>query len=155
MGFSITSPLFTSGQAIPTRFTRHAENVSPPLVWYDPPAAAQSFLLVMEDVMGPWPHWIAYDITGDHLPEDAGRENGPLSQGLNRYGRAAYDGPEPPSDETYHPYRFRFAALSCPRLEVGSGASLKEVRAAAGPFLISEAELIGIYTQIDPTAEIR
>lgn len=155
MGFSITSPLFTSGQAIPARFTRHGENVSPPLVWAGAPEGTRSFLLVMEDVLGPWPHWIAHDIVGTHLAEDAGREGSPLRQVANRYGRAAYDGPEPPSGETYHPYRFRLAALNCPTLDVQPSDDVDAVREKARSFLIEEAELIGIYTSIDPTAEIR
>jgi Raf kinase inhibitor-like YbhB/YbcL family protein len=155
MGFSVTSPLFASGQAIPFRFTRLGENVSPPLVWYGPPDATQSFILLMEDVMGPWPHWLAYDIVGDHLPENAGKEGGPLRQGLNRYGRAAYDGPEPPPGETYHPYRFRLAALNCPMLDVGGRTAAADIWEASRPFQIVEAELIGIFTDIDPSAEIR
>jgi Raf kinase inhibitor-like YbhB/YbcL family protein len=155
MGFSITSPLFTSGQAIPTRFTRHGENISPPLVWYGAPEGTRSFLLVMEDALGPWPHWVAYDITGDHLPENAGREGGALKQGVNRYGRAAYDGPEPPPGETYHPYRFRFIALNRPTLDVAPADTVETLLERARPHLIEETELIGIYTHIDDTAEIR
>lgn len=155
MGFIVTSPLFTSGQAIPTRFTRNGENISPPLVWSGAPDGTQSFMLVMEDVLGPWPHWIAWDLTGEHLPENAGREGGRLRQGRNRYGRLAYDGPEPPPGETYHPYRFRLAALRAPTLEVPPDATVEALREAAGPLLIEEAELIGIYTHIDSTAEIR
>lgn len=155
MGFSITSPLFTTGQAIPTRFTRRGENISPPLVWSGAPETTASFMLLMEDVMGPWPHWLAYDLTGQHLPENAGAQDGPLRHALNRYGRAAYDGPEPPPDETYHPYRFRLAALSCAALQLEPGRTAAEAWQAAAPFLIEEAELIGLYTSIDPTAEIR
>jgi hypothetical protein len=155
MGFSITSPLFASGQAIPTRFTRLGENISPPLVWYGAPQATRSFILLMEDVLGPWPHWIAWNITGDRLPENAGAQDGPLMQGANRYGRAAYDGPEPPPGETYHPYRFRFAALNCDTLQLDRGAGAQAAWEASRPFQIEEAELIGIFTSIDPTAEIR
>lgn len=155
MGFSITSPLFASGQAIPTRFTRRGENISPPLVWYGPPEEARSFILLMEDVLGPWPHWIAWNITGDRLPENAGAQDGPLTQGVNRYGRSAYDGPEPPPGETYRPYRFRFAALNCEKLQLDRGADAQAAWDASRPFQIEEAELIGIFTAIDPTAEIR
>lgn len=155
MGFSITSPLFASGQAIPTRFTRHGENISPPLVWSGAPEGTQSFLLVMEDVLGPWPHWAVYDLAGGRLPENAGQIGGQLRQGINRYGRAAYDGPEPPPGETYHPYRFRLAALSCATLDVTGEVPAERLGEAAAPFLLEEAELIGIYTHIDSSAEVR
>ena len=57
--------------------------------------------------------------------------------------------------ETYHPYRFRFAALNCETLQVDQAADAAAIWQASRPFQIEEAELIGIYTAIDPTAEIR
>jgi hypothetical protein len=155
MGFSITSSLFASGQAIPFRFARAGENISPPLVWEGEPDATRSFILMMEDVMGPWPHWLAYDLTLRHLPENAGAPDGPLAQAINRYGRAAYDGPEPPPCETYHPYRFRLAALSCESLSLSPGRTAQEAWDASAPHRIGEVELFGIYTALDPTAQVR
>lgn len=154
MGFFITSPVFASGQAIPARFTRDGENISPPLVWEGAPANTRSFVLMMEDPI-PSPavrYWIAYDIAVQHLPENAGAEGAPLRHGRNNFGRAAYDGPAPPPGETYHPFYFRLAALDVARLDVEPGAPAEAIWNAARPHRIAEAELIGLYTRIDPTA---
>jgi phosphatidylethanolamine-binding protein (PEBP) family uncharacterized protein len=44
MGFSFTSPLFASGQAIPFRFARAGGTNLPPLVWSGEPDAMCSFV---------------------------------------------------------------------------------------------------------------
>ncbi|WP_293857871.1 YbhB/YbcL family Raf kinase inhibitor-like protein [uncultured Alsobacter sp.] len=155
MAFYITSPLFTNGQAIPQRFARGGENVSPPLVWSGAPPGTRSFVLLMEDAMGPWPYWAAHGITGERLPENAGAASGPLRHGVNRYGNACYDGPEPPPDEVFHPYRFRLGALRSERLDVPDAIPAFELWAAAEPHMLGECDLIGLYSRLDPTAQVR
>lgn len=154
MGFFIVSPLFTSGQAIPVRFTRDGDNVSPPLEWHGAPPGTRSFALVLDDGVTGDVHWAAWDILAANLPEDAGRESGPLKQAVNSFGLARYDGPAPPPDETYHPYRFLLAALPVQTLGLDHGASVDAVREAIAMHRLEEAELVAIYTRIDPTAQI-
>src|SRR5690606_31857587 len=65
MAFSLTSPVFEDGGAIPKKYTRDGQNVSPPLKWKDPPKDAKSFVLVVEDPDAPrgtFRHWAVYDI---------------------------------------------------------------------------------------------
>lgn len=154
MAFFITSPLFTNGQAIPTRFARQGENVSPPLVWSGAPEGTRSFILLMQDDMGPWPHWAVWNVTGARLPENAGAEGSPLPHGTNRYGHARYDGPEPPAEQVFHPYRFRLGALRGDGLDVAPGTKAMEAWAAAERHMIGECDLIGLYTRLDPTAQV-
>lgn len=150
MGFYMISPLFTSGQPMPVRFTRDGDNLSPPLEWHGAPEGTRSFALVMDDaVTGQW-HWGVYDLTRAILPEGAGAEGGSLRQAVNDFGRAAYDGPAPPPDETYHPYRFRLAALGCERLNVPEVLRVAELRDALFANLIEEVEFLPVYTRIDP-----
>ena len=159
MGFFITSPVFASGQAIPARFTRDGENISPPLVWNGAPERTRSFILMLEDPIPAPPvrYWLAYDITVSHLPEGAG-SNGSrgalIRHGRNDFGRLGYDGPAPPPDETYHPFYFRLAALSVEQLDVEAGAPAALVWDAARRHVLEEAELSGIYTRTDLSANL-
>jgi len=53
MALHITSPEFSAGDAIPTKFTCDAQDVSPRLSWGEPPANTQSFALIMDDPDAP------------------------------------------------------------------------------------------------------
>ena len=67
MSFFMTSPLFTNGQAIPVRFTRNAENISPPLVIQGAPEGTRSFALLMQDTdADDFVHWAAFDFAETH-----------------------------------------------------------------------------------------
>lgn len=49
--FKLTSPAFTEGATIPPQFTCADPNpISPPLAWTNPPAAAESFAVILHDV---------------------------------------------------------------------------------------------------------
>src|SRR6185436_14817999 len=47
--FTLTSTAFEANALIPERYACHGEELSPPLVWSNPPAGTQSFALIMED----------------------------------------------------------------------------------------------------------
>src|SRR3989442_14347332 len=90
--FSITSPAFTEGGNIPSKFTCDAgqTNPSPALVWKDAPANTKSFVLIMHDpdapLAGGVTHWGLFDIpaTTKQLPgvgRASGRERGEISVG--------------------------------------------------------------------------
>ena len=74
-GIFITSPVFASGQAIPARFARDGENISPPLVWDGAPERTRSFILTLEDPIPAPPvrYWLAYDITVSRRPKARAR----------------------------------------------------------------------------------
>jgi len=77
MSFSLHSPAFQDGGAIPDRYARDGENRSPPLRWTDPPAKAKSFMLIVEDPDAPsgvFHHWAVHDLNWDQteLREGAG-----------------------------------------------------------------------------------
>ena len=76
--FTISSPAFTEGGNIPSKFTCDAgqTNPSPALTWKDAPAATKSFVLIMDDPDAPMPggftHWVLADIPAatKELPEN-------------------------------------------------------------------------------------
>ena len=152
MAFVMNSPAFADGQQIPARYTRDGENNSPPLEWSGTPAQAQSYVLIIEDPDAPsgtFRHWAVYNIPGDRtgLPEGAGSgmQVEGLSQGVNDFGNARYDGPQPPRGHGPHHYHFRLAALNIPRLDVPARAKVVEVWEAARPHIVDETELVGTY----------
>ncbi|MGK9170182.1 YbhB/YbcL family Raf kinase inhibitor-like protein [Inquilinus limosus] len=152
MAFALESPAFRSGERIPDRYARDGENLSPPLVWKDPPAGTKSFMLVVEDPDAPsgtFRHWGLYEIDAnrDRLPEGvtAGAKTESLGHGVNDFGNPHYDGPQPPKGHGVHHYHFRLAALDVETLHCDRKAKITGVLDAAKPHVIAEAELVGTY----------
>jgi Raf kinase inhibitor-like YbhB/YbcL family protein len=154
MAFVLNSPAFAEGQTIPAKYTCDGENVSPPLQWSGAPAGTQSFVLIVEDPDAPsgvFRHWAVYNLPPERtsLPEGAGQgaQTEPLSQGINDFGHARYDGPCPPTGHGTHHYHFRLAALDTPRLVVPPKAKVAEIWRAAEPHILAQAELVGTYAR--------
>ena len=60
VSLELKSTDFTPGGNIPKQFTCEGANISPVLKWNDPPAAAQSFVMIADDPdapVGTWVHW--------------------------------------------------------------------------------------------------
>lgn len=117
--FSITSPGFQNGQAMPKRYTADGLNVSPELTWEGAPVGTKSFALICEDPDAPagtWIHWIIYDIPAkQHLlhqgiPAEATLKDG-TKQGVNSFRHVGYGGPSPPPGKP-HRYFFELYALN-------------------------------------------
>jgi Raf kinase inhibitor-like YbhB/YbcL family protein len=153
MAFTLTSPTIRDGHPIPPEHARNGRNLSPQLDWTDPPLNTLGFVLVMEDPDVTAPgfryYWAVFDIPKDrrHLP--AGRSSKArteaLPHGLNDFGHPYYDGPEPPSGERPHTYRFRLAAVDTAKLPVGHHLHAGEIWDAAREHLLAETELTGTY----------
>jgi Raf kinase inhibitor-like YbhB/YbcL family protein len=150
MSFSLGSPGFRNGGEIPRKYARAGDNLSPPLSWRDAPQGTKSFVLIVEDPDAPsgmFRHWAVYDIAANRteLPEGAGSKSGGQSQGVNDFGDAYYDGPQPPKGSGVHHYHFRLAALDVEALHPGAGKKVAEIWAKARPHMLGEAELVGTY----------
>jgi Raf kinase inhibitor-like YbhB/YbcL family protein len=178
MPFVLESPAFVDGAAIPRKFARSGQNVSPPLAWKDAPPGTRSFVLIVEDPDAPsgtFRHWALYDIDPrrSSLPEGASMERVPralsdrvespgrqeiapdskagvdssgiCSSGVNDFGHASYDGPQPPKGHGVHHYHFRLAALDTDRLDLSHGARVVDVWNAAAPHILTETELVGTF----------
>jgi Raf kinase inhibitor-like YbhB/YbcL family protein len=133
-GFSISSPAFAPGGAIPRRHTCEGDDVSPPLRWTNPPAGTQAFALVVDDrTARGFVHWVLGDIPADRreLPEGSTADgSGAPAEGRNDFGRRGWGGPCPPPGSGDHEYVFTLLALSSP-LGLSGTPSAAEVRQAA------------------------
>ena len=151
MPLTLTSSAFAEGQAIPVKYTRDGENLSPPLKWTGAPDDTKSFILIVEDPDAPsgtFRHWAIYNIPADRdgLPEsvDTGA-NHAIRYGKNDFGNARYDGPEPPRGHGVHHYHFRLGALSVPTIQLPAGMGVQDIWSQASKHLIGEATLIGTF----------
>ena len=154
MGFTLTSPAFGPGGAIPALFTCEGSDVSPPLEWTGLPPGTKSLVLIVDDPDAPdpraprmtWVHWVLYD-----LPPPSGR----LAQGVrasdlpagtregtNDWKRTGYGGPCPPIGR--HRYFHKLYALDVVLPDVGPATKAGVEKAMEG-HVLGKAELIGTY----------
>lgn len=149
----LTSNAFSSGEAIPARYTCDDQNVSPPLDWVGVPNEAQSLVLICDDPdarAGIWSHWVLYDIPADSngLPEGVPADERPSAggaHGRNDFGNLGYGGPCPPPGPA-HTYYFRLYALD-EQLNLPSGATRAQVLDRIQDHIVDRTELIGRYAR--------
>ena len=156
MAFTLTSPSFSQGEPIPTVFTCEGKDISPRLVWSEPPHGTQSFVLIVDDPDAPdpkapkltWVHWILYNIPSDvrELKEAIRPQELPKGtlEGITDYKNTGYGGPCPPIG--VHRYFFKLYALSKP-LDDLHAPTKKQLEKAMGGLIIGKAELMGTYTK--------
>jgi Raf kinase inhibitor-like YbhB/YbcL family protein len=156
--FSLRSPAFENGGAIPTAFTCDGENRSPPLRIDGVPEDADSLALVMDDPDAPDPpfvHWLLWDLPADADRIPAGVQAGETvdalggaRQGANGTGELGYVGPCPPREDPRHTYLFTLYALDEP-LGLDPGASYAAVLDAAITRAIARTRYVGQYERAD------
>lgn len=122
--FALTSVSIQEGGVIPTVFTCKGDNISPALVWGNPPAETQGFALVFTDVTIDFLHSAIWDIPMDRfdLPEDVEKVFAPTNvlgarQPESYAGNRGYAGPCPGNP---HTYEFRLHAVNATTL-IGLG----------------------------------
>lgn len=156
MGFALshlrlTSPAFSDGARIPTRYAAEGDNVSPPLEWGGLPENTGGLAVICHDPDAPlvvphgaygFVHWTLYNLPGalGALPEAvAGYTNGQTD-----YGRAGYGGPNPPPGHGIHRYYFWLLALDR-ETELEPGLTLWTLLARLEPHILGMNRLVGTY----------
>lgn len=151
MAFTVTSPAFASGAAIPKPYTCQGTDTSPALAWSGHPAQTISFALIVDDPgapVGTWVHWVIWNIppTAQQLPENVSRhdrlDSGAV-QGRNDFRKIGYNGPCPPPGKT-HRYFFRLYALDA-KLNLAPAATRQELDAAMKGHILARAEYMGTF----------
>lgn len=141
----VTSDAFGANGSIPIEHTPLGADVAPPLAWGEVPPGTRSVAILVEDPDAPrriFVHWIVVGIppgvtglpAGGVLPEGA-------AHGINDYGNAGWNGPNPPSGR--HRYFFRVFALDI-NLEK-SGLTKTDLMAAMKGHVLAQGELIGTF----------
>ena len=116
------------------------------------PERTQSFALIVIDKDSPFGfnfvHWMIYDIPEGkrEIPGDIGKQEklpDGLRQGLNDFEKIGYVGPCPPGHSPHH-YLFDLYALDT-KLNLGSGASKRQIENAMKGHVLAWGELVGEY----------
>jgi Raf kinase inhibitor-like YbhB/YbcL family protein len=148
--FSISSPAFTEGGNIPSKFTCDAGQTSPSpaLTWKDVPAGTKSFVLIMDDPDVPMPngftHWVLADIPASTKGLPEGFQVGSVGVSANSgFRRPGYGGPCPPTGA--HHYHFKLSALDVDSIGVAQGASRADVEKAMAGHVLATTETVGLY----------
>jgi len=151
MALSLSSPVFQESEKIPSKYTCDGQDISPPLMWGEPPSGTQAFALIMDDPDAPggvFTHWVIFNLPVDsrELPEAVPHNNqldNKALQGMTDFGRVGYSGPCPPTGPAHH-YLFSLYALDQP-LDLNAGASKKQVLDAMQGHILAQGQLTGIY----------
>lgn len=151
MVLPVLSPVFQEGDTIPTKYTCQGQDISPRLVWREPPTGTQTFALILDDLDAPggvFTHWILFNIPSNSrelpeaVPTQAQLASGAL-QGKNDFGKTGYGGPCPPPGRP-HRYQFTIYALD-DSLDLEAGASKKQVLDAMQGHVLAQGQLTGTY----------
>ncbi len=128
-------------------------NISPALLWRNPPRATRSFAVLMFDPDAPggvWWHWLLFDLPASTraLMAGAGDPGGSLPNGArqarNDYGTVGYGGPCPPPGPPHH-YHITLYALRVAHLDLPNGAPADTVAAAVRAAAIARTGLVIPY----------
>lgn len=160
--FDLTSPDLGNGQELKAdQVGKGADcsggNLSPALVWANPPAGTKSFVVTLFDPdanngKGFW-HWGAFDIPAEvtSLEAGAGSADGKLMpanavQGKSGSGVQGFIGACPPAGPAHH-YIFTVKALKIAKLGLNSTATAEEISAKADQEKLGEATLNGLHAK--------
>lgn len=148
---SLSSTAIEEGDRIPVKYTCDGQDISPPLLWGEPPQVTEAFALIVDDPDAPggvFTHWVLYNLPAnvhqlrEGIPAQERLENGTL-QGKNDFGRIGYGGPCPPRGPA-HRYRFTIYALD-KSLDLKPKASKKQLLDAMKGHVLAQGQLIGTY----------
>jgi Raf kinase inhibitor-like YbhB/YbcL family protein len=162
--FELSSPDIQPNGTIANKFVFKGfgckgDNISPALMWKDPPAGTKSFAVNVYDPDAPtgsgWWHWVIFNIpaTATGLVEGAGRPHSKAAprgaiQSRTDFGKPGYGGPCPPQGDPPHHYIFTVYALKLAKLPADLANS--QSSAALIGFLlhfntIDKASFTGLY----------
>jgi Raf kinase inhibitor-like YbhB/YbcL family protein len=155
---ALTSPAFTQGGSIPSKYTCEGDDLSPPLIWTGAPAGTKSFALIVDDPDAPDPakpqmvyvHWVLYNVPASttSLPENATKAGLPKGamQGTNDWHKPQYGGPCPPIGR--HRYFFKLFALDSELTGLSSPTKPDLLKAMEG-HILGQSELMGTYQKAE------
>ena len=127
MTFKIELTSGKHGDLMSQKYTCDGQDISPEIVWSDPPSSTKSYILIMEDPDAPrgtFVHWIIYNIKPDvkTLPENVPKTEATgegWAQGVNSFGKIGYNGPCPPRRKVHRYNFYLYSVLQEPNLQPG------------------------------------
>lgn len=153
--FTLTSPAFKNGEAIPVEYSCEGMDMSPELKISGVPKKSKSLALIMDDpdavpVIGRVAdHWVMWNIPANTTSIAAGSVPRGATQGKSLDARK-YQGPCPPPGNA-HRYYFRLYALNVAKLKLPAGSSAAKLRQGMRGRILKETKLMGRYTSQSST----
>ncbi|WP_039056460.1 YbhB/YbcL family Raf kinase inhibitor-like protein [Enterobacter sp. Bisph1] len=158
--FTLQSPAFSDNALMEKKFAGNAsnnpnctgENLSPSLVWNNPPAETKSFALVVHDPEGAnglgVTHLVAYNIppSATGFGQNDLRDGKGFTGGKNTPGNFRWHGPCPPPGSGAHHYTFTLIATSLPPT-LPEGLTRDDLFAKLKGHTLAAAGLIGRFGQ--------
>ncbi len=140
---------FQNNMVMPTLYTCDGKNIPPELSWHNAPKNTATYAIVMSDPDAPettFYHWILFNIPKSitELSENAVTPAG-ATIGKNNFNKNDYSGPCPPKGNLHH-YIFTLYALDS-KLSIANDASPQDVLNAMKNHVISQTELVGMYSR--------
>jgi len=130
------------------------KNISPLLIWKNPPKNTQSFAITMFDPDAPtvhgWWHWLVVNISTsiNTFPRNAGNPKSRYFnlgfQTVNDYGEIGYGGPCPPPGKV-HRYIITLYALDTKKLNVSRDINPQELYYLILSHTIKKVSIKGLY----------
>jgi Raf kinase inhibitor-like YbhB/YbcL family protein len=149
MAFTLSSPSFAEGGAIPRLHTCEGADLSPALEWSGEPDGTGSLALIVDDPdapVGTWNHWLLWDIPASTHALPQGFKAGQAGvSGTNDFGKLGYGGPCPPKGHGPHRYYFKLYAVKASSLGLPIGAKRAELDRALQGRVLAEAQSMGRY----------
>ncbi len=158
--FALTSKAFKDGRPLAKKYAGNVKtnpncvgaNVSPPLVWSNPPAGTKSYALVMVDPDGRnglgVVHWVAYGIPASVMSFKEGETSQPSDKfvgGKGTAGHTVYLGPCTPPNTTYHHYTLTLIATDLDPKALPAGLTRDELLAQLNGHAKGATGLIGLF----------
>jgi hypothetical protein len=148
--FSITSTAYAEGGVIPTAHSCQGADISPALMWSNPPAGTMAFAIVFTDATTDFLHSAIWDIPANRfeLPEDVDKDYEPADvpgakQPNNFWGDRGYAGPCPQQE---HEYEHRLHAINVATLGgVGQQSTRAQVVAAVEAASLADVALTASF----------
>ncbi|MEZ5257452.1 MAG: YbhB/YbcL family Raf kinase inhibitor-like protein [Ilumatobacteraceae bacterium] len=126
-------------------YTCDGSNTSPELGWAGLPSDTVETAVIVTDLDAEGSCWVVYSIDPSITNLALGQVPEGVSQAVNSFGNARYDGPCPPSGTT-HAYLIEVYALG-QQLEIPDGAPASEVIEAVQFASLAQVSLLGNYTR--------
>ena len=146
----ITSPSFSSGENIPSKFTCEGDpptgGVNPEFEIHFVPEGTKSLALVMDDPDAPgntFTHWLIWNIDPETERIKQASKPAGSKEGMNDARKVGYLGPCPPPGKVHH-YHIRLFALDVP-LDLEEGAEKDKVLVEIKKHTLEKTELVGVY----------
>ena len=147
MTLHVSSPAFSAGATIPTKYTCDGQDMAPPLEWSGEPDHTRSIAVICEDPDAPagtFTHWVLYDVPAS--THGIGERTPFGKVGVNDFGTKGFGGPCPPKRDGAHHYHFHVYALDIDSLGP-SGLSKRDAMKRMRGHILAEGELLGTYSR--------